>query len=620
MPEGGILSGLLSSEEAEQRRELDVGSSEASAVATVIALDQAKHDPELSREAGAYLREQRALAKKQRALVRHQLESSIEDRKEAEQDLRLKRFGDRLKATIQAFGVAGAAVLAVAIASMVYDAFSSRTVVLDSFDTPAGLAPRGLTGRVVAGAVLDELTRLQSATRSAATKRQVSNAWTGDIKIEVPSTGISIGEINRLLKERFGHDVHVGGDLVVNNTGGLVLTVRGTDILPKSFSGPQEDLAKLTTQAAEYIYGESEPSIFIVYLTNAGRNAEAVAFAKAVYPSAPIAERPYILNGWANAWSNIGAAGVDVLPLYQEAIKLKPDYWVGYNNIINSLWTLGREEEAWRTGEQMLKLGGKRPGKIPEIWLQNFDTLTWNLGPWALSLESDATAHAGVGTLIAPVSGTIADVYARMHNPRAALFQLQTAHGDAKDPTVAALDEFVRGELAADAGDLPGAYTHFNAFARAYADPIVSSNYPGFNCFAAPAEEMAGHPDEADATLKVGGRFVDCYRFRGDILDHRNDWPAAQRAYAEAVALAPDLPAPYYSWGMALARHGDLAGAAAKLSLANAKGPTWADPLKAWGDVLMRQGRRAEAQAKYDQALKFAPAWGALHQAMMSAR
>jgi hypothetical protein len=41
------------------------------------------------------------------------------------------------------------------------------------------------------------------------------------------------------------------------------------------------------------------------------------------------------------------------------------------------------------------------------------------------------------------------------------------------------------------------------------------------------------------------------------------------KAYAEAVALAPDLPAAYYSWGVALARHGDLAGAVAKLELAN---------------------------------------------------
>jgi hypothetical protein len=71
----------------------------------------------------------------------------------------------------------------------------------------------------------------------------------------------------------------------------------------------------------------------------------------------------------------------------------------------------------------------------------------------------------------------------------------------------------------------------------------------------------------------------DCYRFHGDILDGRGHWLGAQKAYAEAVALALDLPAGYYSWGVALVRHSDLAGAEAKLKDANqrsqktAKGP-----------------------------------------------
>ena len=80
----------------------------------------------------------------------------------------------------------------------------------------------------------------------------------------------------------------------------------------------------------------------------------------------------------------------------------------------------------------------------------------------------------------------------------------------------------------------------------------------GLSCWIALAEEAAGHPDKADAVLKTSGTFVYCYRFRGDILDHRGDWAAAQKVYAEAVALAPDLLAGYYSWGVALEKHGEL--------------------------------------------------------------
>ena len=84
--------------------------------------------------------------------------------------------------------------------------------------------------------------------------------------------------------------------------------------------------------------------------------------------------------------------------------------------------------------------------------------------------------------------------------------------------------------------------------------------------------------------------------------------------------LAPDLPAAYYSWGLALARHGDLAGAAEKLKQANARGPRWADPLKAWGDVLLRQGQRKDAIAKYNEALKYAPNWAELKKAASNAQ
>lgn len=83
---------------------------------------------------------------------------------------------------------------------------------------------------------------------------------------------------------------------------------------------------------------------------------------------------------------------------------------------------------------------------------------------------------------------------------------------------------------------------------------------------------------------------MDCYRFRADILDGRGNWAGAQKAYAEAVALAPDLPAGYHSWGVARVKHGDLNGAAAKFAEANQRGPHWADPLKEWGDVLAKQG------------------------------
>jgi tetratricopeptide (TPR) repeat protein len=154
-----------------------------------------------------------------------------------------------------------------------------------------------------------------------------------------------------------------------------------------------------------------------------------------------------------------------------------------------------------------------------------------------------------------------------------------------------------------------------DAFLLAFSNPLVSTQFPNYPCWAAPVEEAVGRQRQADDLLEKGGHFVECYRFKGDILDGRGRWPDARNAYAEAIAAAPDLPAGYYSLGLALARHGDLAGALDNLKAAIQRGPHWADPLKAWGDILGAQGRWDEALAKYRQALAYAPNWVELLQA-----
>ena len=615
MAEGGILNVLLGGDGESREEELGGGRGGAEAFAAAVAAEEAKHHAGVARATEAFLDEQRLLLRAQREEMTEQGALRLSHLKSQSREGRLRRFGQRLRNGMQVLTALVFVLIGVGLCVLVYDAFNARSVVVEPFDAPPALLARGLSGKVVAGGLLDELTRLQAATRSTVTKRNLSNAWTGDIKVEVPETGLSLGDIDRMLKARFGHDLHIGGDLVQTDTGGLALTVRGDTLLPKVFTGAAGDLDKLTTQAAEYIYGQSEPGLFVVYLVNAGRNADAVAFAKAAYATTDAKDRPYLLNEWANALENTGAPPQATLPLYREALKQKPDYWTAFNNVMNVQLLLGDEEGAWRTGEVMRKAAGGRPGRSPEILYQNWDLLAWNLQASRAAGVADAVANQGVGSGVAAAGPAIADVDVRLHDTADAEFQLQTAQGDAKDPTVAAMTHFVQGRIATEAGDGARAAAEMEAFAAAYADPEVSSNYSGYLCWVAPAEALAGHADKADAALKAGGHYVDCYRFRGDILDRRGDWPGAQKAYAEAVAIAPDLPAGDYSWGVALARHGDLAGAIAKLSAANRRGPHWADPLKAWGDVLARQGRWKDALAKYDAALNYAPAWAELHQA-----
>ncbi len=586
----------------------------ADAYAAALAADHAKYDPDVARSARRFLDRQVRLIDAQTAELVEQRPLRLHHLKSQEQEGRLKRFGLQLRNALQVFIGLIVAAVALGVMVMVFDAFNTKAVVVEPFDTPPALAARGLTGRVVASGVLDVLTRLQAATRASATQRQLTNAWTSDIKVEVPETGVSIGDLDRMLKARFGHDIHIDGDLVQTVDGGLALTIRGGGFLPKTFTGGSGDLDKLTNQAAEYVYGRSLPGLYATYLIDAGRNAEAVAFSKAAFGTLSAADKPDVLNAWANADQNIGAKPIETAPLYEKAIQLNPRFWVAYSNLMNVDMLLQNEEAAWRLGQVMQsEAGGRRA--IRPLLFQNLDYLTWNLITWRDEVLKDSEEHGGIGSSITAAAPSLADTDQRLHDDADAELQLQTAQADASDPSVVAITHFVHGRIVAEAGDTARAAAEMEAFLTSFANPIVSSNYPGYNCWAAPAEEWAGHPDKADAVLKSAGRFVDCFRFKGDILDHRGDWPGAQKAYAQAVAIAPDLPAAYYSWGVALARHGDLAGGIAKLSLAHDRGPGWADPLKAWGDVLARQGRWKDALAKYDAALKLAPTWPALHQA-----
>jgi tetratricopeptide (TPR) repeat protein len=616
MPEGGLLGGLLGGEEEGPEHDA-AGETRAGAdaFAAALAADHAKYDPNVAAAAKAFLEKQGRLLDAQTDELSEQRALRLSHLKSQSREGKLRRFGQRIRNGMQVLTALAFTLIGAGLIVMLYDAFNTRSVVVEPFDTPPALLARGLSGKVVAGGLLDQLTRLQAATRTSAAKRNLSNAWTGDIKVEVPDTGLSLGDIDRMLKARFGHDLHIGGDLVQTDAGDLALTVRGDGLLPKVFTGAAGELDKLTTQAAEYIYGQSQPALFETYLYDAGRYADAVAFAKASYATASAEDRPALLNTWANALENVGAPLQSALPLYRAALKQKPDLWNAYGNVMNTQWLLGDEEGAWRTGEIMRQIAGGRPGRATELDYQNQDVLTWNLQAWRAAVQADLGTNQGMGSNVIADGPIIADVDVRLHDPADAELQLQAARGDAKDPIIPAMTHFVHGRLATEAGEVAKAAAEMDAFATAYADKVVSNNYPGYVCWVAPTEALAGHADKADAALKAGGHYVDCARFRGDILDRRGDWAGAEKAYAEAVALVPDLPAGYYSWGVALARHGDLAGAIAKLAAANQRGPHWADPLKAWGDVLVRQGQWKAALAKYDAALKYAPAWAELHRA-----
>ena len=177
-------------------------------------------------------------------------------------EVHIRRFGLRLRVGFQIFLVLIATIIGIGVVVLIHDAVTSRSVVMEPFETPHAFAERGLTGTVVASGVLDQLTRLQAATRSSIQRRNLSNAWSKEIKLSVPEAGISIGEISHLLKAHFSDDIHISGDMVQTAEGGLEVTVRGDGVAPQTFTDTGDHLSRLTTEVAEYVYSQSQPALW----------------------------------------------------------------------------------------------------------------------------------------------------------------------------------------------------------------------------------------------------------------------------------------------------------------------------------------------------------------------
>ncbi len=620
--EGGLIEGVLGGGETEER-EAEESNSRADDVATVVMMDAARFDPELSKEAKEYLRDQRALIKLQ---VHH----FDEERRLAIDAAKRKRFFDHLRMSFQVLLTMIVAGMGFAAILMVWDAVHSKSVVIDLFDTPRALADTGVTGKTVSAGLLDVLSKIQIASRDANAHKALSSAWANEIAVEVPETGLSIGQIETALKTRFGHDQHIDGDLVQSKKGGLALTVRGDDVPAKTFSNDMGDLDKLLSEAGEYIYSQSQPINWTLYLVNNGRSDEAIPFIRKVYNGLDNSEKPRMLTYWAGAILTKGDDGAarQALPLLFESLRLQPDYWAGYYNLTAALGLVGDEEGAVRMGKQMMQVAGGRPGRAGERFYSNYDGVMqdWTAVNNAYIVNMKLNGGLGINASGGGAASlNMALIQAFLHDIFSAKQYIRTADVDARnlpDVAVAAMDKAL---LAEEIGDLTKAAKEWDVLAVAYANPTVSTFNPSYMCFAAPTFEKTGQTAKADAALDapmkaVGiSTFVDCYRFKGDVMELRGNWAGAKEWYTKAIKLAPSMPAGYYSYGITLLAHGDVNGAAEQFKLANLNGPHWADPLKAWGDVLMKQGHPSDALDKYDDALKYAPNWTQLKDARAAA-
>jgi tetratricopeptide (TPR) repeat protein len=562
----------------------------------------------------------RALLRAQAHVLEIQAEHLHEQRAVQLSHLRARRISEWLKVSLQIVTAAvGLAVFAL-VAGLVVDAARSRAVIVEAFDAPPALSSRGLTGKVVASGVLDALTRLQAATRAAGVKRQLSNAWGGDIKVEVPATGVSIGELRRLLHEMLGQDVHVEGDLVQMPDGRLQLTVRGDDVLPKSFIGEADHLEALTSEAAEYIYGEADPYLLAAYLSTAGRPADALAFIAEAYPKATGDERPELLNQWGNALFALDRPQ-EAVERYRVAITLRPDFWKAWGNLIRVTAAADGEEAAYKAGRQMLAVAkgfssADQPEPTRRIY---YDGLLQDWPAVYRDVTADIRQHGVSGSYSTLASTTLAGVDVELHDWQSAFRDLDQSAPD--DPSTVAMRGLAEGRRALDRQDGDAAISALASLYKAYqTDARVRAYYPAVACDIGLAYGLVRRFPDALKALDAGSHWTSCKSFKAEILDLSGDHDGATAAFRAVIASAPDLPFPYAEYGKTVLRRGAVQDAIGLFSAAHDRGPHWADPLKLWGDALASQGRWEQAELKYQAALAEAPNWEEAKTALARAR
>ena len=163
----GLLGELLGGEEEAPENTTDTRPvSGADAYAVAMALEQGKHDPRVAAATLLFLTEQAELLRAQTAQLNAERTIRLHHLHGQSRESRLRRTGQRIRLGMQVFVALVATTFGIGLLVMLHDAFTSQAVVVEAFEAPSVLAPKGVTGRVVAAGVLDALQKLADATRT----------------------------------------------------------------------------------------------------------------------------------------------------------------------------------------------------------------------------------------------------------------------------------------------------------------------------------------------------------------------------------------------------------------------------------------------------------------------
>jgi hypothetical protein len=513
-------------------------------------------------------------------------------------------------------------VVGVALGAALWNAAHDDGLVIEAFSVPPDLANRGLTGEVVAGKVLDRLTELQFQTNSNRAASSYVNNWGSDIKVQIPETGVSIGQLYRYLAGWLGHETHITGEIYRDDQG-IAVTARVGGAPPTTVRGTDAELDRLIQQSAEAVYRTTQPYRYAVFLDTHGKSAQARAIYNQLVAGQSLDDRAWAYIGLSAQRTNVADfAGANAL--LHKAMAIKPDILLIYANLAGNESSLQHDEQQLAYARKTLELsesGGRDTSMgandARRIALQSRSGVAQAMGDLveALSYNRAIAALPDENGTIESMRQNDATICAALHDR--ACFE---AAVESFAPTTDALT------LLGRAANIQQADIFFedwndaiaqsrivnpalaklpvgDFFLRRGEDPLLAAAYAGLGDFRTAEALAARMPDDC----------VTCLRTRARIAALQHRWREAEAWIARAARAAPSPPDSFADWGEIRLWRGDTAGAIANFEIAHAKGPHFADPLEMWGEALIARNRSDLAVAKFTEAAPYAPNWGRLH-------
>ncbi len=496
-----------------------------------------------------------AFLDEQTRLTRLQTEHLHEQREVALARLKLGRWKDRVTLALQGMTAVVGLAAAGAIGVMAWQAHLDHGLTVAPFSVPPDLAQRGLTGQVVASRVLDRLAELQSQTVTGRPPSTYANDWGDAIKVEIPETGVSIGELNRYLREWLGGETRVTGE-VVRTASGLQLTARAGEEAGITAQGAEADIDALIGKSAETLYRHTQPYRYAVYLASRGRREEAIAAFAALAQSGRPEDRPWAYAGWASILQAEGRH-YEAIRMAQASMALNPRLEPPYQTLGVSSDVVGHVEVDNAGKELTLIRSGRAIGYPRDQIAEHVAFLEAVTAYYQSDFQSAAALMAPVATF--DLEGRAAG-YTPRHLRAHALAILHEV-GAAEQAEAGPLDTnsyqaiSARGETL---DDWAGAALRLEAGRN---DPALVGDAQKAVVLPLLAQAYAhlGRLDEAKAL--AAGSPLDCYRclaVRGEIATLEHDWAAADRWYADLDRRSASRPTAMTPWAASLLARGDV--------------------------------------------------------------